>query len=327
MDTILHPDTNLTKLLAMVLAVLLFVGVMALVLFLTNLPKRMPSWGVAIMFLTPTIILLCFGLLYPTVMTVRSSFYGRDGTNAVGFANYVTIFTQPQFLQVLLNTILWTILVPLFSTGIGLVYAVLVDRTRFEKLEKALLFLPMAISMVSASIVWKFVYDQKVGLLSALYTGVARLFGQHVVAPQWLMSAPINTFLLIFVMIWLHAGYSMTILSAAIKAIPEDLVEASRLDGLNGRQQFFYLTIPMIRPAILVVTTTVAMGGLKAFDVVRTMTAGNYGTSVIANEFYTQSFQYQNAGLGASLAVVMFIVVIPLIVFNVHQMRKSQEVR
>lgn len=328
MDFILHPDSNLSKLLAMLLAILLFVGIMALILFLTNLPKRMPSWGVAIMFLLPSVALVCFGLLYPTIVTFRDSFYGRDGTNAVGFANYVKIFSEPQFVQVLINTILWTVLVPLCATAIGLLYAVLVDRTRYEKLAKSLIFLPMAISMVGASIIWKFVYDQRVGLLSAIYMGVAHLFGSKATsAPQWLMTSPLNTFLLIFVMIWIEAGYAMTVLSAAIKAIPDDLTEAARLDGVNARQQFFYVTVPMIRPSIVVVLTTVAMAGLKAFDVVRTMTAGNYGTSVIANEFYTQSFQYQNTGLGAALAVIMFIVVIPLIVFNVHQMRKSQDVR
>uniref|UniRef100_A0ABS3IV24 Sugar ABC transporter permease n=1 Tax=Bifidobacterium asteroides TaxID=1684 RepID=A0ABS3IV24_9BIFI len=328
MDFILHPDSNLSKLLAMLLAILIFVGVMALILFLTNLPKRMPSWGVAVMFLLPSVALVCFGLLYPTIVTFRDSFYGRDGNEAVGFANYVKIFSEPQFVQVLINTILWTALVPLCSTAIGLLYAVLVDRTRFEKLAKSLIFLPMAISMVGASIIWKFVYDQRVGLLSAVYTGLAHLLGNKTAsAPQWLMSSPLNTFLLIFVMIWIEAGYAMTVLSAAIKAIPDDLTEAARLDGVDARQQFFYVTVPMIRPSIVVVLTTVAMAGLKAFDVVRTMTAGNYGTSVIANEFYTQSFQYQNTGLGAALAVIMFIVVIPLIAFNVHQMRKSQDVR
>ena len=327
MDLLLHPDTNLEKLAAMLAALLLFAAVIALILAVTNLPRNLPSWVVALVFLVPTVALLCFGLVYPSAVTIRDSFYDNAGTRSVGLANYGRIFSDPQFARVLVNTVLWTVLVPLVSTAVGLVYAVIVDRTRHEKLEKTLIFLPMAISMVGASIIWKFVYDQRVGLLSAVYTGIAQLFGRTVRAPQWLMSVPLNTFLLIFVMIWIQAGYAMTVLSAAIKAIPEDLIEAGRIDGLNGRQQFFYLTIPMIRPTIVVVLTTVAMAGLKSFDVVRTMTAGNYDTSVIANEFYTQSFQYQNAGLGAALAVVMFVVVIPVIVFNVYQLRKSQDVR
>lgn len=327
MNVLLHPESGGEKVIAMIAAVLLFVLVVALVLWITNLPKNMPSWGVALMFLLPSVIIVAFGLVYPTIETIRNSFYGRTGNESVGFANYIQIFSDPQFLRVLLNTVLWTILVPVFATGIGMLYAVLVDRTRYEKLAKTLVFLPMAISMVGASIIWKFVYDQHVGLLSAIYTGLANLFGNKATAPQWLMSSPLNTFLLIVVMIWVEAGYAMTILSAAIKAIPEELVEASRLDGLNGRQQFFYLTIPMIRPTIVVVLTTVAMAGLKSFDIVRTMTAGNYDTSVIANEFYTQSFQNQNSGLGAALAVLMFIIVIPVIIFNISQLRKSQDVQ
>lgn len=327
MDILLHPESGVQKIVAMLFAILLFVVVVAVVLFITNLPKRMPSWGVALLFLLPSVALICFGLIYPSVVTFKNSFYGRDGTQGVGWANYIQIFTNPDFLRVLLNTVLWTILVPLVSTLVGLVYAVLVDRTRYEKFAKMLIFLPMAISMVGASIIWKFVYDQRVGLLSAVYVWAAKLFGHTVTAPQWLMNAPLNTFLLIFVMIWIEAGYAMTVLSTAIKGIPEDLVEASRLDGLNGWQQFIYLTIPMIRPSIVVVITTVAMAGLKSFDIVRTMTAGNYDTSVIANEFYTQSFQNQNTGLGAALAVLMFIIVIPVVVFNIFQLRKSQDVR
>lgn len=327
MNVLLHPESGGEKAIAMIAAILLFVLVVAVVLWLTNLPRNMPSWGVALMFLLPALVIVAFGLVYPTIETIRNSFYGRTGSEAVGLANYIQIFSDQQFLRVLLNTVLWTILVPVFATAIGMLYAVLVDRTRYEKLAKTLVFLPMAISMVGASIIWKFVYDQHVGLLSAIYAGLASLFGNKTAAPQWLMSSPLNTFLLIIVMIWVEAGYAMTILSAAIKAIPEELVEASRLDGLNGRQQFFYLTIPMIRPTIVVVLTTVAMAGLKSFDIVRTMTAGNYDTSVIANEFYTQSFQNQNSGLGAALAVLMFIIVIPVIIFNISQLRKSQDVQ
>lgn len=327
MNVLLHPENGGEKVIAMIAAILLFVLVVAVVLWLTNLPRNMPSWGVALMFLLPSLVIVTFGLVYPTIETIKNSFYGRTGNEAVGLANYIQIFSDQQFLRVLLNTVLWTILVPVFATAIGMLYAVLVDRTKYEKLAKTLVFLPMAISMVGASIIWKFVYDQHVGLLSAIYTGLASLFGNKTAAPQWLMSSPLNTFLLIVVMIWVEAGYAMTILSAAIKAIPEELVEASRLDGLNGRQQFFYLTVPMIRPTIVVVLTTVAMAGLKSFDIVRTMTAGNYDTSVIANEFYTQSFQNQNSGLGAALAVLMFIIVIPVIIFNISQLRKSQDVQ
>jgi alpha-glucoside transport system permease protein len=144
---------------------------------------------------------------------------------------------------------------------------------------------------------------------------------------QWLIESPLNTFLLIVVMIWIQAGFAMTVLSAAIKAIPDDIIEAARLDGVSGIQMFRYVTVPSIRPALVVVLTTVAIVSLKAFDVVRTMTGGQFGTSVVANEFYTQSFRQFNFGLGASLAVLLFVLVIPIIAYNVRQLRLAEEIR
>ena len=136
-----------------------------------------------------------------------------------------------------------------------------------------------------------------------------------------------NTVFMIIVMIWIQAGFSMTVLSAAIKAIPDDIVEAARLDGLQGLKMFRYITVPSIRPALIVVVTTIAMGTLKVFDIVRTMTGGNFDTSVVANEFYNQSFVIRNQGLGAALAVILFILVIPIIIYNVRQLRASEEIR
>ena len=144
---------------------------------------------------------------------------------------------------------------------------------------------------------------------------------------QFLINAPLNTLFLIAVMVWIQAGFAMTILSASIKAIPDDIVEAARLDGLGGFGMFRYITVPSIRPALVVVLTTIAMATLKVFDIVRTMTAGNFGTSVVANEFYTQSFKFNDKGMGAALAVILFILIIPLIVYNVRQMRKVEEIR
>lgn len=141
------------------------------------------------------------------------------------------------------------------------------------------------------------------------------------------MNAPLNTFFLIVVMVWIQAGFAMTVLSASIKAIPDDVIEAAMLDGVSGMKMFRLITVPMIRPSIVVVLTTVAMTSLKAFDVVRTMTGGNYDTSVVANEFYTQSFKYNNQGMGAALAVLLFIIIIPVIVYNVRQMKKSEDLR
>ncbi|MDR1450520.1 MAG: sugar ABC transporter permease [Propionibacteriaceae bacterium] len=327
MDFLLHPSGAGQKLLVMLIAIALFVAVVGLLLTLLSAPKRLPRWLAALGFLAPVLAAVGFGLVWPALVTVANSFKNKNGTEFVGFANYIRIVTEPQFLIVLRNTVLWVVLVPVLATGIGLLYAALIDRTRFEKLAKTLLFMPMAISMVGASIIWKFVYDNKVGLMSEAYVGLAHLVGQTVSAPQWLMNVPWNNIFLIVVMVWIQAGFAMTVLAAAIKAIPEDIVEAGRVDGVTSWQMFAHVTVPMIRPTIVVVLTTVAMTSLKAFDVVRTMTGGNYDTSVVANEFYTQSFSNQNKGLGAALAVVLFVVIIPVIVFNVRQLKRSEDVR
>ena len=172
----------------------------------------------------------------------------------------------------------------------------LVDRTRGEKLAKALVFLPMAISMVGASIIWKFMYEYRqdaarpqIGLLNQVLVWIGLDPYQFIITEPW------NTFFLIVVMIWIQAGFAMTVLSAAIKSVPDDIVEAAQIDGATGFKLFRKVTVPTIRPAVVVVLTTIAMGSLKAFDIVRTMTGGNFGTSVVANEFYTQSFRQGEA--------------------------------
>ena len=222
------------------------------------------------------------------------------------------------------------LLVPVaINVHIGLVYAIIVDGARMEAAAKALIFLPMAISLVGASIIWKFIYayrpDQgnikQYGLLNQLVVWAGGS------PQQWLLNAPWNTFFLIVILIWIQAGFAMTILSAAIKAIPEEIVEAARLDGVGAFGMFRYVTLPTIRPATVIVLTTIAIGTLKVFDIVRTMTGGNFGTSVVADEFYSQTFRSDNQGLGAALAVLLFIMVIPIVAYNVRQLRASEEAR
>ncbi|WP_299959170.1 carbohydrate ABC transporter permease [uncultured Modestobacter sp.] len=329
MEWFLRADTVEHKLALMVFAILLFAGVMGAILFGVDRLRRVPLWVIVGGFLGPTFLLLLVGLVYPALSTIRGSFYDRNGSEFVGLDNYVTVFTEDNFQTVLLNTVLWVVLVPLVTTVFGLVYAYLVDRTRFESLAKALVFLPMAISMVGAGVIWKFVYEfrpdqpgvNQIGLLNQLLVLVG------IDPQQFLLDAPSNTLYLIVVMIWIQAGFAMTVLSAAIKAIPDDIVEAARLDGVGGVQMFRYVTVPSIRPALVVVITTVAIVTLKVFDVVRTMTGGNFGTSVVANEFYTQAFRQFNFGLGAALAVLLFVLVIPIIAYNVRQLRLSEDVR
>ena len=255
---------------------------------------------------------------------------GNDTTELVfSLDNYTTVFTDPDFQKVLINTAFWVILVPIVATVFGLVYAVLVDRTRFEKAAKALIFLPMAISMVGASIIWKFVYDYRQAGANQIGLANQILVWLGLDPYQFLITEPWNTFFLIVVMIWIQAGFAMTLLSAAIKAVPDDIVEAAQIDGATGSSCSRKVTVPTIRPAIVVVITTIAMATLKAFDIVRTMTGGKFGTSVVANEFYTQSFRQGEGGvgLGAALAVILFIIIIPVIAYNVRQMRLAEEIR
>ena len=329
MDWLLHAETTGHKLALMVVAILLFVAVMGIVLFGLDRLKRVPTWLLVAGFLGPTLLFLAFGLVYPGLNTIGLSLFDADSKHFVGADNYVTAFTDPQFQIVLRNTVLWVVLVPLFATAIGLVYAVLIDRTRFESFAKTLIFLPMAISLVGASIIWKFVYEYRPDQGNIHQIGLANqlLVWLGFEPQQFLLNEPWNTLFLIAVMIWIQAGFAMTVLSAAVKAIPDDIVEAARLDGLHGIGMFRFITVPSIRPALVVVLTTIAMATLKVFDVVRTMTGGNFKTSVVAYEFYTQSFRAQNAGLGAALAVILFVLVIPIVVYNVRQMKLAEEIR
>ncbi len=326
MNWLMQPDSIIEKVIVMLVAIGLFALIMALVLLVVD-RSGLPRWVAALGYLGPALLLIVVGLLVPAAMTVRNSLYSNDQRTFVGLDNYVTVFTQDLFLVVLRNTFFWVLLVPLLSTALGLIYAVLVDRTRFEKFAKTMIFLPMAISMVGAGIIWKFVYEYKpagvpqIGLLNQLFVWMG--FQPQ----QFLLDAPVNTFYLIIVMVWIQTGFAMTVLSAAIKAIPDETVEAARVDGATGARLFWQITVPSVRPAIIVVITTIAMATLKAFDIVRTMTGGQFDTSIVALEFYTQTFTRQAGGIGAALAVLLFILVMPIVVYNVRQMRISEEER
>jgi alpha-glucoside transport system permease protein len=313
------------KFVQMFIAIGAFVGVMALVLFLADRArsKRAELFQTAA-FVLPSAALISVGLLYPGLRTIFESFRNAASNGFVGLENYQTVFTTSEQLTVLRNTAIWVIVTPILATLIGLVYAVLIDRARAEAFAKALIFLPMAISLVGASIIWKFVYDyratenEQIGLLNQILKGIG------LDTYRFLLTEPWNTLFLIVIMIWVQAGFAMTVLSASIKAIPDDIIEAARLDGVSGMRMFRYITVPSIRPSLIVVLTTISITTLKVFDIVRTATGGNFNTSVLAYEFYVQSFRSFNNGLGASLAVLLFILVIPIVVYNVRQMRKLE---
>jgi alpha-glucoside transport system permease protein len=317
--------TTPEKLVQMGIAVALFLGVVVVVLLLADRAKsRRAEFGQAMVFVLPAVLMVVVGLLYPAIRTVYESFRDPSGTAFVGGDNYHAIVTNSELVKVLRNTAIWVVVTPVAATLIGLVYAVLVDRARFERIAKALIFLPMAISLVGASLIWKFVYDYRatendqIGLANQ----VLKWIGLDTY--RFLLNEPWNTLFLVVIMIWVQAGFAMTILSASIKAIPDDVTEAARLDGVSALQMFRNITVPMIRPSLIVVLTTISITTLKVFDIVRTATGGQFGTSVLAYEFYVQSFRSFNTGLGAALAVLLFVLVTPIVIYNVRQMRRLE---
>ncbi|GHD41285.1 sugar ABC transporter permease [Mycetocola manganoxydans] len=315
------------KIIQVVGGLAIFAAIIGLLFFfLDKAPKRGKDYGQLAVFLAPAMILVFLGLIYPAIRTSLLAFTNNTG-EFNGLDNFVWMFTQPAIVNTLINTVVWVLLVPTVSTIVGLAYAVFIDKSRGEKIYKVLVFMPMAISMVGAGIIWKFVYDyrqagsEQIGLLNQI---VVWLGGEPV---QWLQTSPINTFLLIVVMIWIQTGFAMVVLSAAIKAVPVEQLEAAEIDGTNPWQRFRNVTLPGIRGSLVVVITTISIATLKVFDIVRTMTAGNFNTSVIANEMYTQAFRAAEPGRGSALALVLFVLVLPIVIYNIRVMRKQREIR
>ncbi len=306
-----------------------FLGIMLLVFFAASRATgRLSRPLTIIVFLGPAVGLLLIGLVIPAIRTIYLSLKSDDSTRFLGATNYDWAFTTDAIHQVLLNTALWIIVAPFVATGFGLAMAVLVDRMKSQAVYKSLIFMPMAISFVGASIIWRFVYEARdpsqpqVGLLSQV---VMALGWKD--PPNWILSHPLNNFLLMVILIWVQTGFCMVVLSAAIKAIPEEIIEAARIDGAKGRKLFFYITVPMIRNTLIVVLTAVMITTLKLFDIIRTMTGGNFGTQVLANEMYSQSFVQFNIGRGSALAVILFIGVLPLVAYNIVQLNKERAIR
>jgi alpha-glucoside transport system permease protein len=273
------------------------------------------------MFIGPAVAILTWYLFLPTLRSFWASLRDARGENFVGLENYVYAFTSKAMLESFRNNLIWLVVGTGFSVGFGLLIAVLADRThpRFETVIKALIFMPMAISMVGASVIWRFVYEfrpagaNQIGLLNAIVTGLGG-------KPQaWLLVQPWNTLFLIVIVIWLQTGYAMVILSAAIKGIPVELLEAGRTDGATEVQVFFRIVVPYIRGTLVTVSTTIILFTLKIFDIVQSMTGGNFGTQVIANEQYTQMFRAFHFGRGAAIAIVLLIAVIPVMYYNLRQ--------
>jgi alpha-glucoside transport system permease protein len=322
-------DVIFPNLILLIVSLAAFAAIVYLVFLLASrVNVKVQEWLKYAVFLAPAVLLLLIGLVYPTIRTLTMSFMNADSTEFVGFDNYVWSFTIPEILVVLRNTAIWVLLVPVLSTGLGLAIAYMTDRMKRPGIVKSLIFLPMAISFVGAGVIWKFVYNFQPNLDKpdiGLFSAVSKALG--FTPPNWLLEAPLNTLLLILVMIWIQTGFCMVVISAAMKNVPDEVVEAAMLDGAGNWKRFLRVTIPMIRSTIVVVLTTTAIGTLKVFDIVRTMTGGNFETNVIANEMYSQSFRQMNYGQGSALAVILLLCVLPIIAYNIRQLRRERTER
>ncbi|MBS2963221.1 sugar ABC transporter permease [Actinocrinis puniceicyclus] len=310
-------------------AILIFFGV-GLIIFVAagRATGRLHRPMTITVLLGPALILLAVGLVIPAIRTIYLSFYNDDSTAFISGKNYTWAFTNHSAQQALINTLLWILIAPIVATVLGLLMAVLVDRLRWQSVYKSLIFMPMAISFVGASIIWKFVYDYRApgrpqtGLLSEI---VMKL-GWHN-PPDWILTHPLNNFLLMVIMVWSQTGFAMVVLSAAIKAIPDDIIDAAKVDGARGLAMAFRITLPMIRNTLIVVLTTVMIITLKLFDIIRTMTGGNFGTEVLANDMYSQTFTNFDTGKGSALAVILFAGVLPLVGYNIVLLRRERQIR
>ncbi len=271
--------------------------------------------------LFPAFVLLAAFLIYPAINTIVLGFMNATSTKFVGFANFVSIFTDPNMLIVLRNNLWWLVFFTLVTVTLGLLIAVLSDRVKYESVAKATIFLPMAISFVAAGVIWKFMYQfqpagtPQVGTVNAILTAV----DPHFPPQAWLFNTSENNWALITVGIWMWTGFAMVILSAGLKGIPASLLEAARMDGANELQVFFQVIMPLLRPTLTVVTTTLIINVLKIFDVVYVMTNGNLGTEVIANRMYKEMFNYQNFGRASAIAVILLVAIIPVMVLNIKR--------
>lgn len=288
---------------------------------------RVKPW----MFAGPAILAIAVYLIYPAIVTIQYSFANEDSTAYVGFKNYVDVLTDNTFLQVLFNNVLWIVIVPALTVILGLGVAVLADRLRprGEKTAKTFIFLPMAISMVGAATIWRTIYDYQpqgtpqTGVLNA-FLG---LFNKDPVYWYGTSTLHLNSLMLMIILIWTQVGYSMVLLSAAIKGVPEDTVEAGRIDGAGERRIFFSIIIPQIWPTVITVFITVLIGVMKVFDVVYVTTNGAYNTDVIARRFYDELYTQGNNGYAAAIVVILLIAVIPILIYQVRHFRTEEAAR
>lgn len=304
-----------------------------------TVPKVMQQGAIAPwLYLLPAIVIMFIFIVYPAANTFYLSFRNSTNTDWASAAcvtfepcwgileNYRYALTSEIMRIAFFNNLMWIVIMVTATVVLGLLVAVLADRVRYEPFAKALIFMPMAISFVGAGVIWKFVYDyrpglEQIGLLNAI---VVALGGQPV---PWLTVPLVNIVALNFVGVWVWTGFCMTILAAAVKGVPSELLEAARLDGASEIQVFRQITVPIIMPTIAVVVTTMVINVLKIFDIVYVMTGGNYGTQVIANQMYIEQYTNFQTGRAAAIAVVLITVILPAMYFNIRRFREQEATR
>ena len=318
------------------LAIVGGVGGALLVFYVLNklvemLPQKWEERLKPYAFILPAVAAIGVFLIYPAVRTIILSFANSTSTAWVGMKNYTDLLSSSDFRITLVNTLLWIAVVPAVVVALGLAIATLADRlgSQGEKLTKSSIFLPMAISGVGAATIWRFIYETRpagetqIGLQNAIWTA----FGFDPVA--WLQedTLRLNTFLLMIILIWAQVGFSMVLLSAAVKGVPIDTIEAARIDGANERQIFFRVTVPQIWGTVITVFITVLITVLKAFDIVFVMTNGNFNTDIIAVRFFNELFRNGDNGRASAIVVMLMIAVLPVVIYQVRHFRAEEAAR
>lgn len=285
-----------------------------------GLPERRRAQVRPWLWLLPAFAFLSAYLIYPMVQTAILSVMDRRSETFVGLDNYLGLFGSDDFWQTIVNTGLWLVFFTAITVAIGLLIAILTDRVRYETGVKAVIFIPMAISFVAAGVIWGFMYDfdPDIGTLNAAITTVG------IEEQSWLTEWPRDTFMIIIVGIWMWVGFAMVILSAGLKGISTELLEAARIDGANELQVFRSIILPLLAPTIAVVATTIVITALKTFDIVFVMTSGNFGTEVIASLFYRARFINGDAGSAAAVAVILLLAIIPVMLINIRRFQQQE---
>jgi alpha-glucoside transport system permease protein len=325
-----------TKIVSAIITVLAGVGGAFILYWLLNklselLPGKWEDRIKPFFYVLPALAAIGLYLIYPAYQTIVYSFANQDSTAWVGLDNYADLLASSDFHDTLFNTLLWILIVPAFTIIFGLIIAVLADRlgAQAEKTAKTIIFLPIAISAVGAGTIWKFIYaanppgEPQVGLQNAIVTKL----GFDPVNWLQLSDFRVNSILLMVIMLWAQVGFAMVLLSAAIKGVPGDTLEAARVDGANERQTFFRVVIPQIRTTIITVFVTVTIGVMKVFDYVYVMTNGDFNTNVVGNQFFNELFTNFNNGYAAAIVVLLMIAIIPLMIYQIRQFRAEEATR